>query len=247
MLKNASKVIALNPTEAQQYVNIGIPKDKIETIPNGINLSKYRDLPMRGSFRKRFAISNNEKIVLYLGRIHKVKGLDILAEAFASVVAMLQDVKLVIVGPDDGYLEELERLIKVLGIENNVHVVGPVYGLDKLAAYRDADVYVLPSRYETFPMSVLEAVACGTPVILSENCGVAGYFKDRVGLAVKPDSSHLKEALLEILQNRERRMFFRENCKEVVEDFSISQTVSMLEKVYDELSYSSASGKKLAS
>lgn len=243
MLKNASKVIALTPAETQQYVNIGIPKEKIETIPNGINLSNYRDLPTRGTFRKKFAISNNQKIVLYLGRIHKVKGLDILLEAFARVVAKLQDVKLVIAGPDDGYLEELERLIKALGIENHVHVVGPVYGIDKLTAYVDADVYVLPSRYETFPMSVLEAVACGTPVILSENCGVAEYFKDRVGLVVKPDSSHLKEALLEILQNHERRMFFRENCRDVIEDFSISQTVSMLEKIYDKLSYSNACGK----
>jgi len=238
MLRNASKVIALSQTEAQQYKDIGVPEEKIAIIPNGINMSEYNDLPRKGSFKKKFSINDDEKIVLYLGRIHRIKGIDILIEAFADVIEKLRDVKLVVVGPDDGYLDEVERLIKALQIENNVLMLGPLYGKDKLKAYIDADVYVLPSRYETFPMSVLEAVACGSPVILTENCGVAGYFRDKVGLVVKPDSKHLGEALLEMLLNRERQEIFRENCKTVIEKFNISQTVSILEKVYEELSRS---------
>jgi glycosyltransferase involved in cell wall biosynthesis len=225
---------------------MGVPDEKIGVIPNGIDLSEYGNLPPRGAFKKKFFIRNDEKMILYLGRIHRVKGVDILVKAFANVAEKLTDVKLVIVGPDDGYLGELERLIKALKIENDVLIMGPLYGKDKLAAYIDTDVYVLPSRYETFPMSVLEAVACGSPVILSENCGVAGYFKDKVGLVVKPDSKHLEGALFEMLLNQERQEFFRENCKTVIEDFSISQTVSMLEKIYEELSPSSVSGKGLA-
>ena len=84
-------------------------------------------------------------------------------------------------------------------------------------------------------MTILEAVACRTPVVLTENCGIAEYFKDKVGLIVNPDSDHVSEALLEILQTQEKQNMFRENCKTVIEKFNISNTVSKLEEVYEEV------------
>jgi len=173
--------------------------------------------------------------VLYLGRIHRIKGIDILVRAFAEVIEKLDNVSLVVVGPDDGYLGELEALIRVLKIENNVLIIGPLYGRDNLEAYVDADVYVLPSRYEIWGITVFEAMACGTPIILTENCGIAEHFKDKAGLVVKTDSLNLQEALLEMLMNREKQKIFRENCKTVMQKFNISETVSRLEKVYEEL------------
>lgn len=173
--------------------------------------------------------------MLYLGRIHRIKGIDILVRAFAEVIEKLDNVSLVVVGPDDGYLGELEALIRVLKIENNVLIIGPLYGRDNLEAYVDADVYVLPSRYEIWGITVFEAMACGTPIILTENCGIAEHFKDKAGLVVKTDSLNLQEALLEMLMNREKQKIFRENCKTVMQKFNISETVSRLEKVYEEL------------
>jgi glycosyltransferase involved in cell wall biosynthesis len=235
LLRSASKVIALSRVEAEQYKDMGVPEEKIAIIPNGIDLSEYADLPPKGCFREKFGIKEEEKIVLYLGRIHRVKGLDILVKAFAKVIDGLGDVRLVVVGPDDGYLNELKALINALKIEDNVLILGPLYGEDKLEAYVDADVYVLPSRYETFPMSLLEAVACGAPVILTENCGVAEYFRGKVGLVVNPDSSRVREALIEMLLDQKRQDVFRENCKTVIEQFNISKTVSELEEVYEEI------------
>jgi len=101
--------------------------------------------------------------VLYLGRIRRIKGVDILVKAFANIIEKLKDVRLVVVGPDDGYLGELVALINALKMEDNVLITCPLYGRDKLEAYVDAKVYVLPSRYETFPMSLLEAYACAKP------------------------------------------------------------------------------------
>ena len=138
-------------------------------------------------------------------------------------------------GPDDGYLGELKALVKALRMEDKVLITGPLYGRSKLEAYVNADVYVLPSRYETFPMSVLEAIAWRTPVILTENCGIARYFNEKVGLVVKPDSSHIQEALFEMLLNRKRQSIFRGNCKTAIERFNISKTVSNLEEVYYEM------------
>jgi glycosyltransferase involved in cell wall biosynthesis len=235
ILYNASKLIAVSRVEAEQYQVMGVPEERVEIVPNGIELSEYGDLPPKGAFKKKFGLDEKEKIALYLGRIHRIKGVDILVKAFANVADKLNDVKLVVVGPDDGYLGELETLIKSLKIEDNVLISGPLYSRDKLEAYVDADVYVLPSRYETFPMTVLEAVACGTPVILTETCGIAEYFRDKTGLVVSPDSSHLSEALLEMLINQEKQKDYRENCKAVMQKFKISETVSKLEKVYHDL------------
>lgn len=236
ILKHASKVIALSSVEKLHYKRVGIPDHKIVIIPNGIDLSDYAHLPSKGSFKKKFGLDKNEKIVLYLGRIHEIKGIDILVRAFANILHKLGDVRLVIVGPDDGYLRKLEALIKALRIEDKVLVSGPLYGVAKLEAYVDADVYVLPSRYEIWGMTVLESVACGTPVILTENCGIAEFFRDKAGLVVKTDSLNLQEALLEMLMNRKKQKVFRENCKTVMRKFNVSETVSKLEKVYEKMS-----------
>jgi glycosyltransferase involved in cell wall biosynthesis len=234
LLRDASKVIALSQTEAQQYRSMGVPEEKIAIIPNGIDLSEYGDLPAKGSFRRKQSIDDDEKIVLYLGRIHRIKGIDILLEAFSKVTKTLEKVKLVVVGPDDGYLGELEALIEALKMEDNVLILGPLYGRRKLETYVDADVYVLPSRYETFPMSVLEAVACGAPIILTEKCGIAEYFRDEVGLVVKPDPDHMYKALLEMLLDEDKQNAFRRKCRTLIKRFDISKTVSRLGEVYEE-------------
>jgi len=233
LLRDASKVIALSRMEAEQYRGMGVPEEKIEVIPNGIDLSDFADLPPKGCFKKKFNILESKKIILYLGRIHKIKGIDILVKAFAKVIEKLDYVRLVIVGPDDGYLGELEALIKAFKIEDKVLITGSLYGRDKLGAYVDADVYVLPSKYEIWGMTVLEAVACETPVILTENCGIAEYFRDKVGLVVKPEPNHLCEALLEMLLDQDRQNKFRKKCRTVIERFDISKTVSKLEQVYE--------------
>lgn len=237
VLRDASKVIALTKVEAKQCKVVDVPEEKIEIIPNGIDLSEFSNLPYKASFKKKFGLDENERIILYMGRIHKIKGVDILVRAFANIVEKLNGVKLVIAGPDDGYLSDLEALIRASKIEENVLVSGPLYGRDKVEAYVDADVYVLPSRYETFPMSILEALACGTPIILTENCGINEYFRGKVGLAVRPDPDALSRALLEMLLNKQEMLTFRQNCRMTVEAFRISKTVSKLDKVYEDVAH----------
>jgi glycosyltransferase involved in cell wall biosynthesis len=237
LLRDASKVIAEGQEEAEQYKAMGVREEKIVVISNGIDLSEFSDLPPKGCFKKKFNIPEDKKIILYLGRIHKIKGIDFLVKAYAHLTKSMNfnDAILVIAGPDDGYLRETQALINSLKIDDIVLLTGPLYGRDKLEAYIDADVYVLPSRYENWGLTALEAVACGTPVILTENCGAAKYFKDKVGLVVKPDSSHLAEALLEMFLSQDKRELFRENGRTLIEKFSISEVVSELEKVYEEV------------
>jgi len=233
ILKDASKVIALTKMEAEQYKSMGVSKDKIEIVPNGIDLSKFENLPKRGEFKRKWGIDDGQKTVLYLARIYKFKGLDILAEAFADLSKEIENVKLIIAGPDDGYLSPLKKLVTDLEIGDKVLFTGPLYGEEKLRAYVDADVYVLPSVYETFPVAVLEACACGTPVIVTDRCGIADIVDNKVGYAVEYNKDQLRNAIIKVLNNEGLRRRFGEEGKRLVRDqFSWDVVVAKVENIY---------------
>jgi len=236
LLRDASKVIAVTGMEVEQYETFGVKEDKIETIPNGVDLSVFDNLPARGEFRKKHGLGDDQKIILYLGRIHKIKGLDLLAEVFSDLSRAQNDVKLVIVGQDDGYLASLNKLVADLEISDRVLFTGPLYRWDKLSAYVDADVYVLPSIYEIFGVTIIEALACGTPVIVTEQCGIADVIGGQAGLVVPYDREPLKDALLTMLTNDESRREFGEKGKSLVrEKFSWEIIAKQVEEVYREV------------
>lgn len=236
LLRDASKVIALTEMEAQQYRDMGSPEEKIEVIPNGIDLSEYNDLPERGAFKRKYGIGEGERLILYLGRIHKIKGIDLLIEAFAKLLKMLDDVKLVIAGSDDGYLSTCKGLVAQFGVEREVLFTGPLYGRKKLEAYVDADICVSPSRYEIFGITVLEACACGRPVIGTRVGGLQDIIAHRkTGLLVKPnDVKELSNALLNVLRHYgEAEEMGREATRFIASLFSIEKVVNKLEKLYE--------------
>jgi glycosyltransferase involved in cell wall biosynthesis len=234
ILRDASKIIAVTKMETEQYKKMGVDEDKIEIVPNGIDLFEYDNLPKRREFRRKYLIRDDEKIILYLGRIHKIKGIDLLVNAFADLVTELDDVRLVIVGPDDGFLSALKRQIEDLKIGDRILFTGPLYERDKLEAYVDADVYVLPSVYETFPVTVLEAWACGTPVIITDRCGIADIV-DKVGCVVEYDKGKLRDAISKVLSDEGlRRRFGEEGRRLVREEFGWGEVVKKVEEVYEE-------------
>jgi len=240
LLKNSSKVIALNRLEAEQYKIMGVPEEKIAIIPNGIDLSEYAGLPPKGVFKKKFNIPEDKKIILYLGRVHKVKGIDFLIKAYAYLVRKLncKDVVLVIVGPDDGYLKEAQELTNRLGVSKHVLFTGSLYGRDKFEAYVDSEFCVLPSRYEIWGMTVLEAYACSKPVIASE----IGGLKDLVvngetGLLFESGNvKQLARCIFNLLNDGglAKRMGLKAR-KFVEENFTIEKVVERLEKLYEEV------------
>ncbi len=232
-LHSASKFIALTKTEAEQCKKIDIDEEKIEIIPNGINLSEYDILPEKGMFRKKYLLGENEKLILYLGRIHRIKGLDLLVKAFAGLLKEFDNARLVIVGPDDGFLSTLKNLVQDLKIGDKVLFTGLLYERDKLEAYVDADVYVLPSMYETFPSTVLEAWACGTPVITTDRCGIADIVS-KVGFVVKYDIEQIQNAIFEILSDDKlRKKFGAKGLKLVEEEFSWNTVIRKIETLYE--------------
>ncbi|MCL0087920.1 glycosyltransferase [Dehalococcoidia bacterium] len=233
LLKDASKVIAVTNTEAEQYKSMGVSEDKIEIVPNGIDLAEFDNLPQRGEFRKKWGINDSQKVILYLARIHKIKGPHLLAKAFAELLRNLNNVKLVIAGPNDGYLPSLKKLVTDLEISNKVLFTGPLYGEDKLKAYVDADVYVLPSSHEIFGVSILESLGCGTPVIVTDRCGIADVIDGRAGLVVPYDKDQLRDAVLHMIGNDKLRREFGEKGRLLVrERFNREKIAEQMGNIY---------------
>lgn len=236
LLKDATKVIATTKTEAEQYKMVGVSGDRIEIAPNGIDLAEFSNLPERGRFKRKYGLSSDQRIILYLGRIHQIKGLDFLVRAFAGMSEDLGNTKLVIAGYDNGYLLFLKRLVADLEIGGSVLFAGALFGQDKLEAYVDAEIYVLPSIYEMFAITILEAFACGTPVIVTDTCALADVINNEAGLVVPHRVLELRLALQELLENEKVRLQFGEKGKLLVrEKFNWQTIAGQVESIYREV------------
>lgn len=205
VLRDASKVIAVSNVEVDQYVKMGAPKEKIVIIPNGIEISSFNDLPEKGTFRKQYGISE-KYIVLFLGRLHERKGIEFLIESFAELKKEMNDVVLVVAGSDGGYRAKAEILINKLKLTEQVKFTGFIDEIDKFAAYVDADVLVYPAIFEIFGLVPFEAIMCGTPIIVTDDCGCGELVKEaRCGYLVKyRDVNDLNEKMKLILENPDR-------------------------------------------
>jgi glycosyltransferase involved in cell wall biosynthesis len=164
-------------TSSKEADEIGLfcPRSRCVLIPNGIDLQAYPLGPLQGEkspsdYLKKFtgeATSDRPKIIVSMGRLHKVKGFDILIRSFSILLRKQPDAVLLIAGADDGVLPELKSLVSETRLQRQVHFVGELLGDDKSAFLRGADVFALPSHHENFGLVYLEALACGLPVVAS--------------------------------------------------------------------------------
>jgi glycosyltransferase involved in cell wall biosynthesis len=201
ILNNSKKIIAVSNIEVIQYERIGVAHNKIEVIPNGLNETDYRCLQKRGTFRKRMDINDDAKVVLYVGRLHKIKGIEFLINSFGSLTYEMNNVFLVIAGPDEGCKIKLEKLAHNLNLNNNIRFTGYLKNVSE--AYCDADVLVYPSIYEIFGLVPFEAILCGTPVIVTDDCGCSKLIEvANCGQLVKyGDFNDLKAKMKLVLEN----------------------------------------------
>lgn len=234
VLRDSNRVIALNKTEAAYYERRGIAAEKIDIVPNGIDVSNYGQALVRGRFRKKFGIRKDELVMLYVGRIARTKGLDLLLEVFSDVKNRLPTTKLVLVGPDDlGFESTLKKRAKNLKIEGSTLFTGLVSESDKINAYIDADVFVTPS-FTGFPLTFLEACACGTPLITTRNGDPIEWIDGHVGIVTDYDKTELTEAIIRILSDDKIKVKFKDNCRMLIEkQFAWPKIVDKIEEVYD--------------
>ncbi len=202
ILKNASHFIAVSKSETDQYLSLGVPREKISIVHNGINLNAFSELPAKGTFREKYNLTD-KKIVLYLGQITQGKGIEILVRAVDGLP--VKNLVLIIAGNDMGFKPQINNLIKKLRLKEKVIFTGLLINSEKLSAYVDADVLVYPYAFDAFGLVPFEALMCGTPVIVSDDCGCGEVIKKiGGGYAVKyGDITGLRNTILEVLKNRE--------------------------------------------
>ena len=132
ILKYAAKLIAVNEEEGDQYLKMGASREKIEIIPIGINLRNFNPVQRSAKFRKKYNISENEKIILFLGRIHFIKGIEYVIGAVGKLINSGYLVKFLVIGPDFGYLEKLKKVVARFNLGKQVLFIGALYGKEKV-------------------------------------------------------------------------------------------------------------------
>jgi glycosyltransferase involved in cell wall biosynthesis len=232
MLAGASAVLATADQEQAELVSGGIAKEKIILRRNGVEVPAVFQPP--GRFREALRIPGKAKLILYLGRLSQKKSPDLLLEAFASLAAHKTGgdapVHLAFVGPDEsGMLARLRRMAAEKSVGERVHFSGPLRGESKWAAYRDADIFALPSQNENFGNTAGEAVAAGTPVIVTEHCGIAPLLDGVAGLVVKHERNALMRALEELLGNEVLRTKLKDGCATAIKRLGWARPIQEME------------------
>jgi len=204
MLDGAAFLHTLNADEARLIEPLRL-KCPVRVIPNGVFPEAFNALPAEGSFRAQHReVLGDRPFIVFLSRLHHKKGLDYLADAFAHAARDRPEARLVVVGPDEGARGQFLSQLTRLGLQDRVVMAGALYGQNKLAALVDAACFCLPSRQEGFSMAITEAMACGKPVVISEECHFPEVAEHRAGLVLPLDASRFGAAMTQMLSDHER-------------------------------------------
>lgn len=212
LLHHAAAVHALSQPEANDCRNFGM-ECEFTIIPNGVAILQ-NPTPVRGSLAD-FGISPEKIFVLFLGRLHPKKGLELLIPAWKQFVSDYPNYILVVAGDDSGsgYGMTLRKLAETAGIASNILFVGGVYGIQKINLMALADCFVLPSRSEGMPVAVLEALSVGTPCIVSNACNLPEIESHRAGKTCELQISSIADCLRIILSDRSSHQSLRNNAR----------------------------------
>ena len=230
-IQKADICTALTKLDFKDYGKLGVKKEKIVEIPNGVDIKKFQKVTKRevASFKKKYGLS---KTILFVGRIHESKGLQYVTEAIKSI-----DCKLLIIGEDAGYKKELEKKIKSLGIGHKVIFAGNIGDEEKIKAYHACEALVLYSEWEGFGITVIEAMASGKPVIVSDKGSLPFLVNNKKeGFVVKfKDITDLRKRIELILTNKEESKRMGEEGKKKAKKYEWNKIVGMYLKTYKEV------------
>lgn len=196
-LRRAACLRALTHAEAEDFHRLRL-EAPVVVVPNGVEVPA--DISPT-AFYEQYPVLRHRRLILYLGRLHYKKGLDLLCCAWARVCRDVPEAHLVLAGPDfERTRAELEALVGRLGIGERVTFTGMLSGSLKWGALAAAEVFVLPSRSEGLPVAVLEAMGAGKPVIVTRQCNLPEVGQAGCGWMIEPEGGQLEAALTELLR-----------------------------------------------
>jgi len=229
VLRNADAIIALTEDMKKRIQNIH--DRSVFVIPNGVDLERFGELPQE--IPDKESKLTDEKVIIFIGTLRPVKGVRYLIEAMRMIAEGYKRTRLLLVGDGEerGYLE---KLVNKMGLEDCVSFIGRVPHERALTYMVTSDVFVLPSLSEGFPMTILEAMACGLPIVATRIGGLPEVIEDgRSGFLVEPENpKEIAERVLLLLEDNELRKRISLNNKERVEKYSWQHIVNRLAEVY---------------
>lgn len=239
-----------NELELMKKAGLDATGNRVRIVPAGIDWARFCSVPNGGPFRKAFSIQENEKVVLFSGRLAVNKGLNVLADAAPMVLRQFPHARFVVVGQDMGVREGLEKRLKELGIGALDRFLFTGHINDEglfLSAYGACDVFVLPSEYEAFGLVLLEAMASGKPCVatnvggmpevLGEPSPPKGLHQAACGMLVDyPDHDQLAEAIMRLLSDSKLRETMGAAGRERVRrEFNWDSVTARILGIYEEL------------
>jgi glycosyltransferase involved in cell wall biosynthesis len=235
-LRKAAGLFFTHPEEerlARETV-AGLPMSWIVPLAADEPPSSNRTDLSRQFFDEHLELAGN-RVVLFLGRLHPKKGLDLLIPAFAEVARRLANVRLVLIGPgEEQYIRELRILVERLGISKLVSILPPVSGRRKWAALAAASVFALPSYQENFAITAVEAMSVGTPILLSHRVNIWREIENfNAGMITLLDTSMIADNLSRIIENEDYASSIGSNGKMLARDsYNWDRTTSVVEAAY---------------
>ena len=234
ILRDAGKVIAETEVGVNEYIELGVSQEKTDVITPPFATEDFSQLPPPGLFRRKYNI-REKHIILFLGRIHWIKGLDFLVESFYELTKSRSDVILVMVGNDDGYRSNLEKFIGRLDLSDKVLFTGFLGGDEKLSALVDASVVIQTSIYEQGTGVPFEAILCNTPIIVTKHTGSGeNVSKIDAGYLVEyGNSNELRDMIKYVLDNAAEAQSKTQKAKEYIKaNLSMDSKIGEYERLY---------------
>jgi glycosyltransferase involved in cell wall biosynthesis len=237
LANNARFVHLHSEDEVKDARSFGV-KSKLIVAEQGIDMNAIPADLARDWFTQHYPEHDAAFKLVFLGRLDPWhKGIDLLLRAVAIALKTAPDLTLFLIGPEKRrYRTEIPELIAQLGIDEHVIMPGPIYDLaEKYGALSSADCYVLTSRFEGFPLTVFEAMACGTPVIVTPGTNATETVRaGNAGLVCAPEAEAIARALLEMRSNQAQRMAMGASARQAACQYTWARTAKILIDAYSE-------------
>jgi glycosyltransferase involved in cell wall biosynthesis len=197
IIQYASVLHSVGTSEIKSYSQLGGDTKKIIQIENGLDPKDF-EITSQSDILKRFDLEN-KSYILYLGRIHPKKGIELLLDSFKNI-SINDEIYLVVAGSgEDNYVEKIKKYVTSLGLSDKIKFPGLVSHEEKLTLLKNAKLFSLLSKSDVHPRAVQEALLMGTPVVISHECDYPEIEEYDAGIIVNLDSKQVTNSFEKIL------------------------------------------------
>lgn len=223
ILTSAKILIATSEPEFTSLLHAGAKPEQIVKIGHSVDPLEVSTDKTKAEARKHFSLPDHKVIFTFLGRINKLKGLEVLADAIKKTNSSTH---FVIAGADDGYLAELQSLLTLEIADKKVTLLGTCFGEDKSLLFKASDVFIYPSYMEGFSLGILEAAAAGLPLLLTTGCNFELAEKQGAAKIITLSSENLLTAVNQVSQNTQLRNKMAKNAKKLIENYFSEEVIN---------------------